>query len=524
MFQKKTLVVKAAFLLLIGAVFVVALVVLERHGDISLIIKRRFKTVALTYDYFVQDGRERGDALFAVLRGERVAPVAHQGQVLSVPVLVYHGIVAKADRFSITQAAFRDQMFALKRAGWQTISTADFEAFLTGKKTLPEKSFLLTFDDGRADSYNGGDPVLKVLDYTAVMYVATKDSLGLLHSRYYIDGGDIQSMLASGRWEIGSHLKQQTGGFVIIDAAGNKGNFLSNKQWFTEKRRLETDAEYEARLHDEIVESQHLLERKLGVGIETMSYPFGDFGEQALNNPQALETIRGLAGAQYKMAFRQVWDKTGEFLANYPGDDMLRLKRIETPTDWSGDRLISYLQRSRGKSLPLSDAFSAGASWQASWGNVQVSNGALQLQAPRVATGAEAFLEGTAAWHDYLFTAQLTLGKGATVSLVSNYRNGENEVLCTFGSGRVSIRQEVDGEVIRLFEGKNPKRVLAEGSELGMRTTSDMTECLVEGVVVAQAKIQQSWGGIGVQIWDPELGNAETTVARVSVVPAELAE
>jgi hypothetical protein len=90
-----------------------------------------------------------------------------------VPVLLYHGVVAKSDRFSLTADQLKEQLFALKKAGYQTIRLTDFEAWKKGERELAARSFLLTFDDGRNDSYDGADPLLKALDFTAVMFVAT---------------------------------------------------------------------------------------------------------------------------------------------------------------------------------------------------------------------------------------------------------------------------------------------------------------------------------------------------------------
>src|SRR6185437_4598321 len=193
--------------------------------------------------------------------------------------LLYHGIVQKADRFSLTTATFKDQMFALKRAGYQTISLADFLAFEKGKELLPDKSFLLTFDDGRRDSYENADPVLAALGYTAVIFVATEDSLDdpKTHNDYYLTKDELASMQASGRWEIGSHLRQVGGGFVPLDAKGANGNFLSNRTWLSDMGRLETNAEYAARVKDELAGGKERLTNAFGGPITAMSYPFGDY-------------------------------------------------------------------------------------------------------------------------------------------------------------------------------------------------------------------------------------------------------
>ena len=61
----------------------------------------------------------------------------------TIPVLLYHGIIDKPDGTNVLLENFKDQMFALKKTGWQTVSIEDFYAFMQGKKELSEKSFLL---------------------------------------------------------------------------------------------------------------------------------------------------------------------------------------------------------------------------------------------------------------------------------------------------------------------------------------------------------------------------------------------
>ena len=78
----------------------------------------------------------------------------------SVPVLLYHGVVDKSDGANILPEDFKNQMFVLKKAGWQTITLDDFYAFMRGEKQVPDKSFLLTFEDGRKDSHYPVDPLL----------------------------------------------------------------------------------------------------------------------------------------------------------------------------------------------------------------------------------------------------------------------------------------------------------------------------------------------------------------------------
>ena len=72
----------------------------------------------------------------------------------AVPVLMYRGINATGDRWSVTQQQFATQMAMLKRANFQPISIDEYATFLHGdRSSLPVRPILITFDGGRWDSY-----------------------------------------------------------------------------------------------------------------------------------------------------------------------------------------------------------------------------------------------------------------------------------------------------------------------------------------------------------------------------------
>src|SRR3989338_8622418 len=89
-------------------------------------------------------------SMLAALGGARATGSATQAPpttpAISVPVLLYHGESGGPD---MPQATFVQQMRALHEAGWRTVTLSQFEAFMRGEASVPDKSFLLTFDDGR---------------------------------------------------------------------------------------------------------------------------------------------------------------------------------------------------------------------------------------------------------------------------------------------------------------------------------------------------------------------------------------
>ncbi|HTK60090.1 MAG TPA: polysaccharide deacetylase family protein [Candidatus Baltobacteraceae bacterium] len=455
-------------------------------------------------------------------KGGPVAAVPQDMPWEGVPAFVYHGIVKKGDRFSMTADVFKDQMFALKRAGYRTVTLRDFQAFARGEKKLPPKSFLLTFDDGRTDSYEGADPILKALGFNAVMFVASGASMPSEDVRwsYYISPNDIKDMLDSGRWEIGSHAIQADGGYVPIDSEGTKANFLSSRKWLAADGRLETDEEYAARVMRELSESKHVMEEAFRIPIDAFSYPFGDYGQQTKNQPGAVPTIDALASLSYRIAFRQVWPNDGEYAFNHAGDPPLRLKRIETPTDWSGTQLVDFMESARDKTVPYRDATGRDPAWKGTWGDVHPGGGGLVVAADANSAGAAAFLDGTRAWRDYAYSLLFDRTGGSHVSLMARYVDAKNHLVCTFGEGRVQIEQVVDGVPERLADAATDTERLGLGVA-GMRVSGTSVECLLGSTPVASATATDGTGGVGVRVWDRDLKTAGIIVRSAVITPLE---
>jgi hypothetical protein len=101
----------------------------------------------------------------------------------------------------IRTSKFRKQMEAIRQLGISVISLEDFIAWKRGEKDIPEKSILLTFDDGWKSVYTDAFPILKEFGYPFTLYLY----------KNYVDGGGkalttpmIQEMIAAGA-TIGSH-------------------------------------------------------------------------------------------------------------------------------------------------------------------------------------------------------------------------------------------------------------------------------------------------------------------------------
>lgn len=473
-----------------------------------------------------------GMGIFATDRGATISLVEQQDTnltepappLLYVPILLYHGIVEHIDRFSITPEGFGEQMNALKSAGYEAISIEQFHDFMKNKGPLPPQPVLIVFDDGRKDSYYGAQPILKGLEYKATMFVAVKKSLpsGTKPSTYYLSENELKKMIRSGVWSIQSHAMQKTGGVVPIDEKGTQGNFLSNKMWLSDKSRIENDEEYAERVLWELSSSKKILEETFKGPVLSFAYPFGDYGQQQVNNPSAQAVIeKSLEEAGYDSAFRQIWDSDNNYTQNSPLDSSYLLKRIEPSPSWSGTELTERLAAGKGKLLPYSTVVFKPFDWRSSWGDVKSSTSKLYVSANKTSTGALAILDGSLSWTDYIFKIETDWNKGDNISLFGRVRNVENYVACSFTDRGLRIEQYLKGKKRIMVEKNTFFEMPKKSIQLGIVVNKDKVECLVNGNSVIYTYYLSpalSHGGIGIKTWDPVVNNSEIMVTKVDVV------
>ena len=439
----------------------------------------------------------------------------------SIPVLLYHGIIDKPDGANILLENFKDQMFALKKAGWQTISIEDFYAFTRGEKQVPDKSFLLTFDDGRKDSYYPVDPILKALDYYAVMFVITGRSLGkeTEMSPFHLSEKELRRMAKSGRWEIQSHGKNDHD-FYKINANGNEGHFLSNKLWLDNENRLETEEEFTSRINSDFISAKSGIEKELGAKAISFAFPFGDFGQNSVNFPEAESIISDIVKLIYPLSFYQVWPGKG-FYFNYPDKNQFLIKRIDVKPDWTADNLLQILDTGREKTLPFADDFNDYNGWVRTWGELSFAGNSLILSSRASTTGSSAFLGGTYLWQDYVFKSKIDLVKGQTFFLLARYTNDKNYVWCSFSPTHIKIGRMINGSSRVLVERKGNFESIGKDREFGIGVYDDAVSCYVDDKIAVKLydglhkNLRQ--GGIGFKTWDPQANNSELIIKKISV-------
>ncbi len=199
-----------------------------------------------------------------------------------LPIVMYHYIRDYSNtadtvgmNLSVKPETFGKQLDALKNDGWTTVSFADVAS---GK--VPEKSVILTFDDGYDDAFTNALPELQKRGMKGVFYIVTS----FVGQPGYATWEQLRAMQAAGM-ELGAHT--------------------------TDHRDLATLPSDQQTM--EIDESITAIKENTGVSVATFAYPSGKY------NDDTLQVMRG-SGVTYSVT-------TQLGVADFSGDTS-QLRRV----------------------------------------------------------------------------------------------------------------------------------------------------------------------------------------------------
>jgi len=208
-----------------------------------------------------------------------------------VPVLAYHSVDGSGSYLSTSPAIFKAEIECLVRLGCSGVSVSKFAAMMDAGARPPERTVVLTFDDGLRNFLEAAWPVIRDAGFGATLYVPTA-FVGKT-SAWYADYG-IDPMPAL-TWDELRRLRDEG---TDIQGHGHS------------HRKLTSLAAHE--LPRELVRSRETLARELATDVAHFCYPFGDF------NPEVRDAVQTDG---YRTAVTTV---PGRFC---PGDDVFAMKR-----------------------------------------------------------------------------------------------------------------------------------------------------------------------------------------------------
>lgn len=392
--------------------------------------------------------------------------ISSDGKVAKdVPVLLYHGILPeKDDGFNISKSSFERQMKSLHDAGYTAIDMQTYLSFMNENKTIPDKSILITFDDGRKDSYYRADSILAKYNLKAVMFLTSGYSI-VEGSNYYVDKYELLEMNSSGRWDIQAHGDYKGTNLIEVGDNIEPDHFFGNLKWLQSEKRLESHEEYKERVTQEMATAKQLLSNYLKKDIRTFAFPFGDYAQH--NNDKTLSKILiDNAMALYSQAFIQ-FRKGEPFRSNYPNAGFLS-RRIEVNPVMTGEQLVDLLLVSRAKEIPFTAQLNENDGWFVDWGSLTFNNEGMLLKSKELnSTSTKLHLEGARELSDYIVKGEFVLKQPSTsVKLSARFINNENYVSCNFSSDEMSIESIRQGNLrvisrVRTTKNSSLKRNLS---------------------------------------------------------------
>jgi peptidoglycan/xylan/chitin deacetylase (PgdA/CDA1 family) len=177
----------------------------------------------------------------------------------TVPILAYHRFGPGGGRMVVSPTQFAAQLEWLARHGYRVIPLRELAGFLAGRQPLPQRSVVITIDDGYASAHRHALPLLRKYGFPATVFVYT-DFVGA--------GGDalswpqLQELAASGLVDIQAHSKTHR-------------NLL-------ERGATESEQQYRQGLEAEVRTPREVLERRLPVQVRHYAFPYGAANELVL--------------------------------------------------------------------------------------------------------------------------------------------------------------------------------------------------------------------------------------------------
>jgi hypothetical protein len=224
----------------------------------------------------------------------------------AVPVLVYHGLHAVADPardpYSIAPAEFGRQMAMLDANGFHAVSIGQYARFAAGDvAALPDRPILITFDDGRLDSYLAADPILARFGLRATIFVITAKAEASAPG--YLGWPQLAAIAAAGRWDVQEHAHA---GHVLIPTGprGATGPFYANLLYRNGAR--ETFTTFKRRVTSDILAGRRLLASHIpGFGPLAFAVPYGNYGQVHTNYAPIPSWERGWLQGTFRVLFVQ---------------------------------------------------------------------------------------------------------------------------------------------------------------------------------------------------------------------------
>ena len=173
-----------------------------------------------------------------------------------LPILTFHAIDKRSSVISILPTVFQCAMAKLHAGGYQTLRLMEATDYLQRGAPFPDRSFVITFDDGYQSVYEEAFPVLEGYGMPATVFLTVGEK-GVASPRGRLPSLAGRSMLS---WKEIQEM-QRTG----ID-------FGAHTLTHPDLTHLSSD-----QVKAEVCKAKSIIEDVLGVPVTSFAYPYGRY-------------------------------------------------------------------------------------------------------------------------------------------------------------------------------------------------------------------------------------------------------
>ncbi len=191
-----------------------------------------------------------------------------------------------ADPYAIDTGTLTAIFSWFQSNNYHPVTVRQIEASRHGGKPLPPRAVLLTFDDGYRSHYTKVLPLLQRFRYPAVMGIVTawidapadapiriSDKIAVPRE-YFMGWDEVRKLGASDLIELACHTHNLHHG-ATANPQGNQLPATTSHLYLDDQKRYETDAEFDARVRNDLQTCIRQIRERTGVTARSMVWPYG---------------------------------------------------------------------------------------------------------------------------------------------------------------------------------------------------------------------------------------------------------
>lgn len=193
-----------------------------------------------------------------------LANIAHTRLIPKATILVYHSVSSNIDKSnlptdSVSSEAFEKQIRFLRERSFKVISLKDLVYYLKEGEEIPEKSVVITFDDGYKNTFSNAYPILEKYKMPATVFLAAGyiGSKGLFPWLESFRGSSCFEDLSPMNWE------------EVIELHNSNIEIGSHTFYHKFLPRINRNE-----IEEEVLKSQSVIAEKIGTIARSFALPF----------------------------------------------------------------------------------------------------------------------------------------------------------------------------------------------------------------------------------------------------------